>query len=95
MPRQGYSDMRTDNLIWTCPVCRIQAHVPIFPVHCACNYVQYCNPPGLGDRVAATLARLGITEHRYVKAKAAVGLRRKCRCPERQQKLNNLFRDNK
>jgi hypothetical protein len=48
--------------------------------------------PGLGDYVAAGLSKVGITSERYVKAKALVGLKRKCHCPERQRKLNDIGR---
>jgi hypothetical protein len=54
--------------------------------------VQYCDPAGIGDYVAAALHRVGITEGRYVKAKAALGLKPKCGCSKRQKLLNALGR---
>ncbi len=76
--------------MWTCLVCGLQAKVPetTDKITCPCGFVQYCNPPGRGDRLAAKLARLGLTEHRYKKVKTALGLRGKCRCKQRQQWLN-------
>ena len=78
--------------MWHCPACRMECRVPTDhrTIRCACGFAQFCNPPGLGDRVAAVLARLGITSKRYVAAKKLVGLRGKCRCHERQRQLNDL-----
>jgi hypothetical protein len=47
---------------------------------------------GLGDMVAAGLHKIGLTPDRYRRAKAAIGLKPKCRCPERQARLNALGR---
>ena len=80
-------------LIWHCPACDRQARVPATHgrIRCACGYVQYENPPGLGDRVAAVLARVGATERRYKAAKRAIGLSGKCGCKGRKQRLNKLI----
>ena len=43
--------------------------------------------PGLGDRVAAALAAVGITKERVSKA-----LGKPCGCAKRQQRLNELGR---
>lgn len=59
-------------------------------IYCACGFRQYDNPPGLGDRVAAALAKIGITEQRYKAAKAAVGLTLDCNCKKRQRALNRV-----
>jgi hypothetical protein len=59
-------------------------------ITCHCGFIQYCNPPGLGDRVAAALARTGMTEQRYKATKKRLGLRPDCRCKERQRRLNRL-----
>lgn len=76
---------------WKCPVCGVVLKaVSVFPVHCSCGYHQMCNPPGLGDRVAAWLAWIGITAHRYKRLKKTLGLRPECRCRQRQQQLNEL-----
>ena len=84
-----------NQLTWKCPACGTEARLPADhgKVRCFCGYTQYQNPPGPGDRVAATLARLGITEHRYKKAKRAVGLKGDCGCKKRQQRLNKLGRE--
>lgn len=77
---------------WTCPVCKAHAKLPDFAksVRCFCGYRQLAVPPGLGDRVAAVLARVGITEQRYRAAKRAIGLRGDCNCKQRQRRLNEL-----
>lgn len=78
---------------WKCLACGLRVEIPVETprVHCSCGYVQENGSrPGLGDVVAAGLHRVGITRERYVAAKAAVGLRRRCNCPKRQQQLNAL-----
>jgi hypothetical protein len=75
---------------WQCPQCGKRRSVRVFPIHCSCGFTQYHNPPGLGDRVAATLARLGITEGRYRRAKQLMGLAGDCGCKSRQRRLNEL-----
>lgn len=84
-----------DQLIFRCPACSIRARVPSDAnrIHCACGYVQLGGvTPGLGDHVAAALHRIGLTQSRYVRAKAAIGLKPKCGCKKRQAKLNELGR---
>jgi hypothetical protein len=61
-------------------------------IRCFCGFQQYGITLGLGDHVSAALHRIGITPERYGNAKAAVGLKRKCRCRKRQQRLNELGR---
>ena len=68
----------------------MRARVRLFPVHCACGYTQYEYPAGLGDRVAAAMARVGITKQRYVRAKRRLGLKGDCGCAKRQKRLNRL-----
>jgi hypothetical protein len=78
---------------WKCPVCRIRANVPAHTprIFCACGYVQlHGATPGLGDRLAAGLAHIGITHRRIRTWKRALGLAPKCGCHRRQQALNNL-----
>jgi len=85
-------------VLWQCRVCSRRARVPVDTprIFCACGYQQLNGvTPGLGDKVAAVLHKVGVTPQRYVAVKGALGLQKKCRCPERQEKLNNLFRDNK
>ena len=65
------------------------------PIRCFCGFVQYQHPPGLGDRTAIALAKCGITEHRYKKAKRAIGLKGDCGCKKRQQRLNRLGKASK
>lgn len=83
--------VRASSIDWTCPVCKMTARVPgdFVSVQCACGYQQQRNPAGLGDRLAAWLARIGITERRYCRAKAALGLKPRCRCKQRQERLND------
>lgn len=45
---------------------------------------------GVGDRLAAALKKLGVTEERYAAAKAAIGLPPTCGCKERREWLNRL-----
>jgi hypothetical protein len=71
-------------------VCGVRVAVRLWPIHCVCGYVEYCHPPGLGDRAAAAFARVGITQARYIKAKRALGLKADCGCKRRQQALNRL-----
>jgi hypothetical protein len=72
-------------------VCGVQSRAAVGKaVYCACGYVQLQHPPGLGDRVAAALARVGITEQRYRLAKQAIGLKPDCDCKKRQRLLNQL-----
>lgn len=77
-------------ITWHCLVCPRCASVRIFPVRCPCGYTQFEHPPGLGDRVAAALAKRGMTEERYIALKKRLGLRGKCGCKKRQQLLNRL-----
>jgi hypothetical protein len=79
---------------WMCPVCGARFRVRHLPIVCTCGYVQYEHPPGLGDRTAAALARVGITKQRYTRAKRAVGLKGDCGCAKRQRRLNELARTN-
>lgn len=82
-----------NQLIWTCPVCKVSGAVRAgaASIQCACGHVQANgSKPGLGDFVAATLAKAGITKDRYQDAKAALGLKRTCNCGRRQKKLNEL-----
>lgn len=83
---------RAKSIEWRCPVCGIDVMVPgdYQSITCHCGYHQMCNPPGLGDRVAAWLAWIGITAHRYKRLKKAIGLRPECQCKKRQQELNEL-----
>jgi hypothetical protein len=53
---------------------------------------QCVKKKGLGDMVAGALGAVGITPARYTAAKASVGLKRKCKCKERQAALNALGR---
>ena len=82
-----------NKLDWKCAVCGIRAKLPSNHgvIHCPCGYTQYKNPPGLGDRTAAMLARIGITEKRYNKARRAIGIKKPCGCKKRQQKLNRVL----
>ena len=75
---------------WTCPVCGIRVNVRVLPVHCACGYAQYEYPAGLGDRVAAAMAKVGITKQRYMRAKRRIGLKGDCNCPKRQRRGNKI-----
>lgn len=50
------------------------------------------NPPGLGDQLAALFSSGGITEARYKKLKAWLGLTPNCGCKERRERLNRLSR---
>lgn len=59
-------------------------------IHSRCAATQ--GKPGLGDYIATALQFVGITPERYVAAKAAVRLKKKCRCKERQELLNSLGR---
>jgi len=77
---------------WKCPVCGVQAYVPMFPVHCCCGFTQPQPQLGLGDRVAVVLSRMGLTERRYKQAKRRIGLRGDCRCKERRAALNRIGR---
>ena len=80
---------------WTCPVCGISVRVKHDTprIFCACGYRQDNGvTPGLGDHVAAGLHKIGITQERYTRAKAAVGLKRKCGCSKRQKMLNKMGR---
>jgi hypothetical protein len=45
---------------------------------------------GLGDLVEAGLTKVGITKERYIAAKGAVGLKRRCNCDGRREMLNRL-----
>lgn len=91
-----FSDMsRIGMTLWSCPVCGIKANVSSTTprIFCCCGYRQLNGvTPGLGDRVAAILHRVGITPERYAAMKAAVGLKRKCDCDKRQEALNSLGR---
>lgn len=84
----------TLHIAWECQVCHAKARVPVkgFPVHCMCGWTQMEPQPGLGDRVAAVLHKVGITEDGYVEAKAAIGLKKTCNCGRRQRKLNEIGR---
>jgi len=75
---------------WHCPVCGRVARIRVGPVHCACGFIQYSDPPGLGDRVAAHLGRAGLTTARYTSVKQSVGLKGGCNCAKRQRRLNAL-----
>jgi hypothetical protein len=44
----------------------------------------------IGDAVASVLDSVGITKERWSEALKAVGFKGPCRCPERQQQLNEL-----
>ncbi len=81
-------------IAWTCPACGIHANVPFDTprIVCACDFVQEGVTAGLGDIVAATLHNVGITRKRYVRVKQAIGLPAKCKCPQRQRRLNELGR---
>jgi hypothetical protein len=75
---------------WACPVCGRRAIVPTstLRIFCACGHQQLNGPvPGLGDRVAAGLAKIGVTKARVSKL-----LGRPCKCPKRQRRLNELGR---
>jgi hypothetical protein len=77
--------------IWKCPVCKLGPFaIDFFPVHCACGYVQMQPKRGAGDWLAVALAMVGITERRYARAKRRIGLRGKCGCKKRQQRLNTF-----
>ena len=88
----GGDNIIADIISWTCPVCDVTIRMPSngFPVHCICGLTQYRNPPGLGDRTAAILAKVGMTEEKYLAIKRRLGLKGKCNCPERQQALNRI-----
>ena len=45
---------------------------------------------GLGDWAEEALAKLGITEERYVEIKKACGLPPKCGCSKRKRWLNKV-----
>lgn len=79
-------------LIWTCPVCRLRARIPSTAerIHCACGFVQLGVSAGLGDVVAAVLHAMGLTQQRYMQAKMAMGLKKKCGCAKRKAALNEL-----
>jgi hypothetical protein len=47
---------------------------------------------GLGDKVADTLKKLGITPERYVEVKQRFGLPPTCDCAKRQEWLNQVGR---
>ncbi len=49
-------------------------------------------PNGLGDLVAAGLAKVGVTKERYVRFKQRCGLAPQCGCSGRVEKLNALGR---
>lgn len=86
--------MQPKRIDWRCPICHIHARVrpDRFPVHCACGFTQERVRLGVGDYVAITLHKMGITKQRYVTLKQRVGLSGGCNCPERQQQLNALGR---
>lgn len=78
-----------------CPICRREWRLPENwqLVRCACGFVvsrEIGRHLGLGDLVAAALYRVGLSPERYMAVKAAVGLKRRCRCPKRQRQLNEL-----
>ncbi len=79
-------------ICWTCLVCGLQGRVRDgTPKVCCglCGFVQLAGArPGLGDRIAARLHRVGITPERWVKIKKALGLKPRCNCPERQMAIN-------
>jgi hypothetical protein len=81
-----------NQLKWKCPACSITARLPANhgAIHCCCGFTQYRNPPGLGDRVAAVLARTGMTEQRYKAIKKRLGLKPDCGCKKRQRALNRI-----
>ena len=83
-------------ILYRCPVpaCRVRVWVKAenFPVHCACGFTQHTPQLGLGDRVAAALHGIGLTERRYKQAKRRIGLRGDCRCKERRAALNRIGR---
>lgn len=69
--------MTCDCTSGTCPRC----HKPCY----SSRTIRSCRP-GLGDRVASTLAAVGITKERVA---AAIGVE-DCGCQQRQQWLNEL-----
>lgn len=82
-------------VLWKCGVCGQQACVPATAgrISCGCGYTQENGvKPGLGDYVAMVLRKRGLTSERYVAAKAVVGLKRRCWCPQRQRRLNQAGR---
>jgi len=80
---------------FSCLVCGTKGQIreDAYPVHCVCGYTQF-NPgaPGLGDRVAAVLHRLGITPEIISGIKARIGAPGRCNCHKRQQALNAAVR---
>jgi hypothetical protein len=48
--------------------------------------------PGLGDRVSAALAAIGVTEDNYKQVKAVFGLAPTCNCAGRREWLNRVGR---
>lgn len=83
---------RHATITWKCPGCGACIKVPrlVAPIRCYCGFTQLQHPPGIGDRVAAGLCHLGLTRRRYEAARAALGLKKPCKCPERQHALNEL-----
>lgn len=73
-----------------CPKC---GHVSHFTdcdrVHINCPICT--GRTGLGDVVAYALHCVGITPPRYNRMRRMIGLRKPCRCKERQAKLNRLL----
>ena len=68
-----------------CVRCGREVKSPYPPerIHATCRVQKR----GLGDYVAAVLAKGGVTKHRVSRV-----LGRPCKCPERQEKLNELGR---
>ncbi len=79
---------------WKCPACNRSAMVPVNAsnIHCSCGHKQPSLEAGLGDILAATLHNVGITKRRYNRLRKAVGLKKPCRCRERQKRLNEIGR---
>ena len=82
-----------DQLVWVCPACARTVRVPrtVERISCSCGHEQLNGPtPGLGDDLAAALARAGLTKALYIRLRRKIGLRKPCGCRKRQKKLNEI-----
>ena len=80
-----------DQLVWVCPACARTVRVPrtVERISCSCGHEQLNGPtPGLGDDLAAALARAGLTKALYIRLRRALGFRKPCGCGKRQRLLN-------
>ena len=85
-PRTIYSGPRDKTPEEAKAALREQRHEKLAP------RVAASKPKGLGDLVAAGLAKVGVTKERYVGFKRRCGLAPQCGCAGRVEKFNALGR---